>query len=797
MTQQNDRRQDIAVIGIACRFPGADNVEEYWANLVNGVDSITRVRPNDQPQENSSPERFVGAVGKLRDVECFDADYFRVTPAEAVTMDPQQRILLEVAAAALEDAGYADDRGAANVGVFVGGGENEYFHDHVMPTTGLKLVDDIRLDTGNRKDFLAPRLAFKLGLTGPSITVQASCATGLAAVALACSALAVGDCDLAIAGGVSLIMPDVDGYTYAPGGILSADGYCRPFDAAASGTVPGSGAGVVVLKRDENARADRDSRRAVIRGWAVNNDGGSRAGFTVPNAAGQEAVIRRAMARAGVTPDSVRYVETHGTATAIGDAVEIEALRRVFVTAGAKPGSCVLGSVKPNIGHADAASGVAGLIKAILAVERGAVPATLHFTRPNPEIELTSTPFTVTNKTVPWVAKHPRLAGISSFGLGGNNTHAVIEQASPVPSGPNSRSRHVIALSARTSEDLHQARTRLAAWLAARPQLAEADLADVAFSLAVGRQAFPHRWATAATNAGAAIDALRAGGEPVRTTTRWSLHIHGGAADLAAMGRRETSQDPLLDAAVRGMTDDAGSIELLPGDVGAGVVTALAALRALQSVGLRFARVHGPSWLQPALRWLTEGAASGSLEAVLAQCAAGDTADTGIIREGPGTLLVGPSFVLAEAVATAWVAGASIDWPAFYRHEQRGRVSLPTYPFSRRRFWLDRPRQRPDTRHSGTARQGLPSDVRAAVEKVWREVLGLDEIAPEAHFVDDLGGDSMYAVEIGARLTDDFRVDLPIDLPFVAPTVIASADFVNAALAKEISDGDSPPGVVT
>lgn len=777
----------IAVIGMAARFAGADNVEEYWTNLVNGVESVSRPDEGESvPDDGVSDGRYVRAIAKVGDVESFDADHFRVPPAEAVTMDPQQRVLLEVASAALEDAGYAGEREAV-VGVFVGSGENHYFREYVAPTEARAgRGGDVRITLANEKDFLAPRLAFKLGLTGPAITVQTGCATALSAVALACASLAAGDCDIALAGGVSLLMPDVDGYTYTEGGILSADGRCRAFDAGASGTIPGSGAGIVVLRRDADAQAGRDRRRAVIRGWAVNNDGGSRAGFTVPNIDGQETVIRTALARADMTPEQVGYVEAHGTGTAIGDPVEFEALRRVFATPHRQPRTLTLGAVKPNIGHTDAAAGVAGLIKATLAVERAVMPGTLHFRAPNPEIDLDSTPFTVTAETRAWDAEGPRVAGVSSFGLGGSNAHVVLESVSAVPAADAARSRQVLALSARSDEELERMRQRLADRLAAAPSLDLSALADTAHTLAVGRARFTRRWAAVAADRAEAVARLRIPAEAGRPTTRWSLVIHGTPDELAAMGERLLATEPLLGPAVAelreeaGLTGQPGLTDLAPHQAGA--LAALGVVRILRRLGLTFSRIDAPDWARPAAQWLAGGADPASLAAAVDACTG---ADAGSVRERAGQVLVGPSFDLAEVAAAAWRAGVCVDWAAYYGDEPRGRVPLPTYPFTRRRFWLERPEVQPDHVEPRGSSSADATSVVAYVEKVWCEVLGVQHIAHYAHFVDDLGGDSLYAVEIGARLNAGLGLDIPVDLPFIAPTIAASAAFLDQTLAME------------
>ncbi|MFD9368425.1 beta-ketoacyl synthase N-terminal-like domain-containing protein [Streptomyces sp. NPDC060020] len=784
MQQKPPYAPPIAVIGMAARFAGAENVEQYWTNLVEGVESSNRQSADGTgPDDGGRHGDFVRGVARVDGIESFDADHFRIQPTEAIIMDPQQRVLLEVAAEALEDAGYAGEHDAV-VGVFVGSGENHYFREYVAPTEARAgRTGDVRITLANEKDFLAPRLAFKLGLNGPAITVQTGCATALSAVALACSALAAGDCDIALAGGVSLLMPDVDGYTYTEGGILSADGRCRAFDAEASGTIPGSGAGVVVLRRESDAQAARDHRRAVIRGWAVNNDGGSRGGFTVPNINGQEAVIRAALLRADVKPDEVGYVETHGTGTAIGDPVEFEALRRVFATPGRPAGTpVVLGAVKPNIGHTDAAAGAAGLIKAALTVERAVVPGTLHFSSPNPEIDLASTPFALTAETRPWDGEGPRIAGVSSFGLGGSNAHVVLESAPAAPSAPSPRSRQVLALSARSDEELARMRERLADRLAAAAPTDDAELADVAYTLGVGRARFARRWAAVVTGPADAVAQLRAAGEADRPTARWSLAMHGTPAELAAMGERLVSTEPLLRSALTELTGHADLAGLAPERAGA--LAALGVARVLLRLGLTFARVDAPKWARPAAQWLAAGADPASLEAALTACTA--DADAGSVREGVGRIIVGPSFDLADVTAAAWRAGVAVDWAAYYGDEQRGRVPLPTYPFTRRRFWLERP----EPEVAGSTPQAAPTRADTAnitefVEKVWRTVLGVERIEHDAHFLDDLGGDSLHAVEIGACLNEELGLDLPIDLPFIAPTIEATSTYVEKALATE------------
>ena len=782
----------IAVIGMSARFPGANDIERYWANLVDGVESVCRRAGAAEQDPGSTDGRFVPAVARVSDVDLFDAEYFRIPPAEAAIMDPQHRVLLEVAVAAMEDAGY---HGAHDevVGVFVGCGENYYLNDFVLPNerrtqpaadrAELAVNDiDTRIHAANDKDFLASRIAFKLGLTGPSVTMQTTCATSLSAVALACTALAAGDCDLALAGGISLVMPDVDGYTYTSGGIFSSDGVCRSFDADASGTIPGSGAGLVVLRRAADARDSRDRCRAVIRGWAINNDGGSRAGFTAPSAAGQQAVIQAALARAGIAPDEVGYVETHATATPIGDAVEFEALRRVFAV-GTPDSSCVLGAVKPNIGHADAAAGIAGLIKAVLAVEHGLIPPTLHFRSANPQLNLAGSPFQISAEALPWPSGKARIAGVSAFGLGGNNAHVVVQQADPPLAAISVRPRQLIALSARTEAELCQLRAALADWLRNRQPLSPAELADVAFTLAVGRPRFEYRWAACVPDSAMLLEELAASTTSARPALRWSLNIHGSYPEHAAMGRRQLRAEPILRNALAELTGDAEVDRWSPVQLAA--LAALSAMRSLRQLGMEFGRIDAPAWFQPVLHWLTSGADPATLAHALDACVPDD--DAGVARPGTGCLLVGPDFDLAASVARAWAQSARIDWCRYYAMESRGRVPLPTYPFNRRSYWLPRRRhpvpEAEDSNGSPPAWGLNTTEVAQTVETVWQRVLGLDAVDRDAHFIDDLAGDSMYAVEIGAQLREVFQVELPLDLPFVAPTVASAAQFIEGALS--------------
>jgi acyl transferase domain-containing protein len=486
--------EPIAIVGMACRFPGAADPAAFWRNLAAGVESIRFFSEDELRAAGVSPEvmrnpGYVPAHGWLAGVDCFDAEFFGISPREAETIDPQHRLFLECAWEAIEHAGHNPDTVGERFGVIASAGLNTYLLANVMPRKDVATAANFySLFIGNDKDFLPTRVSYKLNLRGPSLNVNTACSSSLVAVHVACQMLWSYQCDGALAGGVSLQVPQVRGYQYQPGAIASADGHCRAFDAAAGGTVTGSGAGVVVLKRLSDAQAAGDTIHAVIRGTAINNDGAAKAGYTAPGVEGQAAVIAEAMALAGVTPDSISYVEAHGTGTPLGDPIEISALTQAF-GADVAPGRCRLGAVKTNIGHLDTAAGVAGLIKTTLALEHEAIPATLHFTQPNPKIDFAATPFAVVAEKASWPrAAAPRRAGVSSFGIGGTNAHVIVEEAPAAPARPSRDVPRLFVLSARTRTALDRAGQRLASHLGSSPDRPD----DVAWTLGEGRKAFAH-----------------------------------------------------------------------------------------------------------------------------------------------------------------------------------------------------------------------------------------------------------------------------------------------------------------
>ena len=499
----------IAIVGMDGRFPGAKNINELWDNLKHGRESIIHFSDDELlafglDKKTISDPNYVKAGAFLENIDLFDANFFGYNPKEASAIDPQHRIFLECAYSALENAGYNPDKYTGKIGIFAGVGWNNYLlfnldrdEDFFKTALGYQTV------IGNEKDFLTTRISYLLNLKGISLDIQTACSTSLIATSMACQSLLTYQSDMALAGGISIASLKKTGYLYQEGGILSPDGHCRAFDAEAQGTVPGSGVGIVVLKRLEDALADRDCIHAIIRGSAINNDGADKIGYTAPSIDGQAEVIAEALALAGVEPETISYIETHGTGTVLGDPIEIAALSQVF----GDENKIALGSVKTNIGHLDAAAGITGLIKTVLALKHQEIPPSLHFQQPNPKINFANSPFYVNTELKKWqTAGYPRRAGVSSFGIGGTNVHVVLEEAiSPYPDPPalsriplkkgergeKQRSEDcLLVISAKTESALETATDNLVEHLNKHPEL---DLGDVAYTLQMGRKEFNYR----------------------------------------------------------------------------------------------------------------------------------------------------------------------------------------------------------------------------------------------------------------------------------------------------------------
>ncbi|GAB1543929.1 hypothetical protein NUACC21_66050 [Scytonema sp. NUACC21] len=508
-----DALDPIAIIGMAIRFPGAKNIDEFWQNLCNGVESITFFTDEELLSSGVAPSllekpNYVKAHGTIGDIAGFDSAFFGLSPLEAEVMDPQHRLLLECGWEALENAGYNTETYDGQIGVYAGVGFNQYLLKNLAKNHELlDSVSDFSIFIGNDKDFAPTRISYKLNLTGPSVNVNTACSTSLVAVHLACQGLLNYQCDMALAGSASIRVPQKAGYLYHTGDIFSPDGHCRAFDAQAQGTIDGSGLGIVVLKRLSDAIADGDCIHAVIKGSAINNDGSLKVGYTAPSVERQAAAIAEAQSIAGIEAKTVTYIEAHGTGTALGDPIEIAALTQVFRASSQNNHFCAIGSVKTNFGHLDTAAGIAGLIKTVLALKHKRLPPTLHFERPNPKIDLSNSPFYVNTNLLEWKTNGtPRRAGVSSFGIGGTNAHVVLEEAPTLEPSQESRPWQLLVISAQTSSALDIATASILEHFERYPNI---NLADVAFTLNHGRKAFKHRRALVCQTLQEAATALK------------------------------------------------------------------------------------------------------------------------------------------------------------------------------------------------------------------------------------------------------------------------------------------------
>lgn len=508
---------DIAIIGMAGRFPGADNVQEFWENIENKVESISFFTDDDLTRAGVSPsllanKNYIRAKGCLNNASLFDAKFFNFAEYEAKILDPQFRLLLQTAWEALEDAAYTPGSASENIGVFAGSSiAGSYYINNLMSNDNIRSQSqDMALLTHNAQDFLTTMLAYKLNLTGPCITVQTACSTSLVAICTACEYLVNSKCDIALAGGASVTTPLNSGYLYQKGMIGSSDGHCRAFDAEANGTVPGNGLGLVVLKKLDRALADHDHIHAVIKGFAINNDGNNKMGFTSPSIEGQQKVVQAALDMARIDLSQLSYIEAHATGTRLGDPIEAAALVDVFKSSNQSKAQnpIALGTLKPNIGHLDIASGVAGVIKTALALKHKTLPPTINFERLNPEIDFSDTPFYINKIKKEWckIGPHSRLAGVSSFGIGGTNAHLILEEAPKREPSKNSNSLVLFVLSAKRRSALIRQRRSLADYLEKNTNV---DLNDIAFTLQVGRQTMKERFACICGSREEAIEKLR------------------------------------------------------------------------------------------------------------------------------------------------------------------------------------------------------------------------------------------------------------------------------------------------
>lgn len=784
--------EHIAIIGMTGRFPGAKNTDAFWQNLRDGVESITfftadELATSTLDKNLLSNARYVGADGIIEDMDMFDAEFFSIPPREAELLDPQHRLFLECAWELMEQAGYDSESYTGRVAVYGSANLSTYLIRNIMSNPDLReTASSFQTMLANDKDFVATRVSYKMNLKGPSLSVATLCSSGSLAVHMGCQALLNYQSDMALAGAVSLQVSRNETYFYQEGGIGDPDGHCRAFDAKASGTVSGSGVSLVALKRLEDAINDGDNILAVLRSTAVNNDGAIKYSFTAPSVDGQAEVIAEAIALAEVDPETITYVETHGTGTRLGDPIEITALTQAFRGNGAEANQfCAIGSVKTNIGHLVNAGGVASLIKTVLAMQHGQIPPSLHFDEPNPEIDFPNSPFYVATKLIDWQPNgFPRRAGVSSFGIGGTNVHMVVEEAPQLAPSGKSRAQQLIVLSAKTSTALEKQTENLTEYLKAHPN---ADLADIAFTLQVGRHGFAHRRAFLCNSIGDALEALsgkdasrvqtyfqqsknrpvafifpatgelvNAGYELYQTEPTFREQIDACAAIVQPMLKldlRKTLYPKPAEVEQAGQTLKQPTVaqaalftweyalaklwqewgvqpqtmlglgvgELVAGCL-AGTLSPEAALSLIatgQSITEDDLQAPEMTWISATnQKRITEKEATDPAywNGVLTRTGSFAERVKGLLKEseqvlleiGPGQALtallaehsekteqqvilasLGASSNLLPTLGELWLAGVQVDWYGFSSHEKRHRLSLPTYPFERKRYWIE------------------------------------------------------------------------------------------------------------
>ncbi|WP_405922693.1 type I polyketide synthase [Streptomyces sp. NBC_00035] len=800
---------DLAIVGMACRFPGADGVGQFWQNLCEGRETTTFFTDEELIAAGVDAElvrdpRYVKAGQILPDTEMFDADLFRIPRDEAEILDPQQRLFLESALVALEDAGYDPDAHAGAIGVYAGVGMNTYGWQFLAERyQRASSVERYRLMLASDKDFLSTRVSYKLGLRGPSVNVNTACSTSLVAVHLACLSLLSGECDMALAGSAHIKVPQTEGYLHQAGMIFSPDGKCRAFDAKAQGTILGSGVGIVVLKRLADAMSHGDLIHAVIKGTAINNDGALKAGYTAPSVEGQAAVIIDAQEVAGCAPDTISYVEAHGTGTALGDPIEVAALNQAFTRFGPLARSCGLGSVKTNVGHLDTAAGMAGLIKTSLMLQHGRLVPSLNFESPNPEIDFTSGPFHVQTDSADWPAgETPRRAGVSSFGIGGTNAHVVLEEPPPRTPVVAQARPELVVLSAETPAALDRATRNLARHLR---QESGPPLSDVAATLALGRRQYRHRRALVAVDAHDVAMTLALGerervltAEPGRTRQAVEFVCTGELSDRGTHALALYQELPAFGELVDGCLSSAGHADAVAVISGADAVAAAVVEYSLAQLWMSWG-VEPDAVIGIDAGWRAAGCLNGAfgVDAMLDPTfvARGvENGDADARASGPLRLPLHPVAAdlrepglpaLLSSVGRMWLAGVAVDWERFYAGRPVRRVALPTYPFERRRYWVDD--APPVTGVNPAAGSGLREQFKGCsdAEKaafVTRylqvqigEALGAEELGgalpdPERNLF-DMNAESLMLLEITAKLSDELGYDIPSSAFIDFPTI--------------------------
>jgi len=825
---------DIAVVGLSCRFPGANNAGEFWDDLVNGVEGIRAFSAEDMIADGELADtvnhsNYVPRKGLIDNPVSFDAQFFNYSPREAEMIDPQQRLFLEEAYHTLEDAGYADLSEPQHIGVYGSASFNLYtdnLRDHMHTSKG---VTQYQIITGNGMDFLCTRIAYKLNLSGPAITVQTACSSSLVAIERACADIRAGMCDMALAGGVSLISGvNKSGYQYREGMIFSPDGHCRTFDHLAKGTVPSQGVGVVLLKPLKQAVKDHDNIRAVVKGAAINNDGNDKVGFTAPSTNGQKDVIRAAQKQAGIDPSTISYIEAHGTATPMGDPIEIAALTLAFSESKLKAkGKCAIGSVKSNLGHCDAAAGVAGFIKTVLCLQHKMLVPSLHYTRPNPAIDFQHSPFQVNTEARAWPkrGKTLRRAGVSAFGIGGTNAHVVLEEAPEPPTRDNTSLAplYCLPVSAATEVSLQSNMDELVSFIKAE----DTSIEDITYTFQVGRHAnklrkfaivpssdsdsefaaeftgklphFPDSESTTCFHFGTDVStkALNAYKQFNRDVPAFRKQLDGVCASLP-----DSSQNVVNEWLLQ--TDDSQELAELQAYLIA-FVNELALARMLSKFGWHPAAVTGHQFgLVTAACFIDvlpvdEGIALlfGDEAAAIESVGQLDTSQGSAAIHSYDSLDlkkhhrfvfvqektdktnrlatairlqddISAAISLYQLLGSIWCVGNNVVWRSLYPESQPKRVTAPQYLFENTVYYIEK--IKPDATDSGISRTEAIQEVQNQIAAIWERHCEVTDIQPDQNLT-DLGAGSLMALNIIDNMNEEFGISLDASIMHEAPTL--------------------------
>lgn len=789
----------VAIVGMSGKFPGAKTPEELWKNVCKGLESIDSFSMEDLKDNHEDPlqtRQYVKARGILDNISDFDVDFFGLNFKEAQAMDPQHRLFLESSWEALENAGYCADKFQGLIGVYGGTSLSTYYLHHLLNNPNTPPLGEYLLQICNDKDYLTTRISYKLNLKGPSITIQTACSTSLVAVCVAINHLLTYQCDIAIAGGVSITVPQKRGYLFQEGMIFSPDGKCRPFDAAAQGTVPGNGVGAVVLRRLEDALESGDHIYAIIRGYGMNNDGSEKVGFSAPSIPGQVSAISAALTMADINPETVSLIEAHGTATPMGDPIEVKALTEAFASFTSKKQFCAIGSIKSNIGHLMEASGVTGLIKTALALHHSLLPPTINYRTPNTNIDFASSPFYVNTELRAWDQEGPKRASVSSFGIGGTNAHIVLEEAPEPFPATASKPHQLILLSAKTPTALERLKENLL------QHAHSSDIADICYTLQVGRKDFDYRGAILCSSQGpiknewdfrGRVDQLKkpsvififpdiVSGYPQIALglyqnesvyrkavdecaqfcnkfdlreALYSLSFYNDHQKIAIMFATEYALAKLLHE--WGVTPSS----MIGFGVGECVISALTGTLSLEKAFEKAEHVGGKT---------SAAVSSLSTEAIYLVLGSQPMPNFSIPLLPNESDPKDDYETLLSALGQLWTKGVTIDWEGFYQDERRYRVPLPTYPFEKQRVWIE-PTPKPKINTSTQLlHSSMPEEIEQTLLKIWKDLLGIKSIGRSDNFFLS-GGDSILSISLSTQIEKVFGRTIKPQQLIDAPTI--------------------------